>query len=159
LPRLAAAEAEAAIPAVVVTRKAAAALGKGSHRARLAVALEPTRTETANVVGVIRAGAAARQPGAIALGAHPDPLGLGGGSSALAPGVNAVHNGADDNASGVAGLLEAARILARHRGDFVRDIYFVAFSGEEMGDLGSYYYVKHPASSEPVVAMINMDMI
>jgi membrane-associated protease RseP (regulator of RpoE activity) len=111
------------------------------------------------VIGVIRAGAAARQPGAIVVGAHLDHLGMGGGSSALDPGVDAVHNGADDNASGVAGLLEVARIAAKHRGDFVRDIYFIAFSGEEMGDLGSAYYVAHPATTERVMAMINMDMI
>jgi len=60
------------------------------------------------VVGVIRAGAANRLPGVIVVGAHLDHLGMGGGTSALDPNVNAVHNGADDNASGVAGLLEVA---------------------------------------------------
>jgi Tol biopolymer transport system component len=159
LPRLAAAESESQIPIVVVTRKVAAALAKGSHKARLAVALQPTRTGTGNVIGVIRAGGAARQPGVIVVGAHLDHLGMGGGSSALDPQVNAVHNGADDNASGVAGLLEVARIVGQHRGDIVHDIYFIAFSGEEMGDLGSEYYVKHPVTTEPVTAMINMDMI
>jgi membrane-associated protease RseP (regulator of RpoE activity) len=98
----------------------------------------------------------------IVVGAHLDHLGMGGGSSALDPAVNAVHNGADDNASGVAGLLEVARIVAQHHGDLVHDVYFIAFSGEEMGDLGSELYVKHPAtpaSSDPIIAMINMDMI
>ncbi|HMG54123.1 MAG TPA: M28 family peptidase, partial [Kofleriaceae bacterium] len=159
LPRLAAAESESQIPIVVVTRKAAAGLAVGRHRARLAVALQPTRTETHNVIGVIRAGGAARQPGAVIVGAHVDHLGMGGGSSALDPKVAAVHNGADDNASGVAGLLEVARIVSQHTGDLIHDVYFIAFSGEEMGDLGSDYYVKHPVTSEPVVAMINMDMI
>jgi Tol biopolymer transport system component/Zn-dependent M28 family amino/carboxypeptidase len=159
LPRLAAAESESQIPIVVVTRKAAARLAKGQHKARLAVALDHVRTDTSNVIGVIRAGAAARLPGAVIVGAHLDHLGMGGGASALDPGVNAVHNGADDNASGVAGLLEVARHVSQHRGDIVHDVYLIAFSGEEMGDLGSEFYVKHPVSTEPIVAMINMDMI
>jgi Tol biopolymer transport system component/membrane-associated protease RseP (regulator of RpoE activity) len=159
LPKLAAAESESQIPIAVITRKAAAALAKGRHRAKLAIALEPTRTETGNVIGVFRAGGGARLPGVIVVGAHVDHLGMGGGTSALDPQVNAVHNGADDNASGVAGLLEVARIVVAHSGDLVHDVYFIAFSGEEMGDLGSEYYVKHPVTPEPVVAMINMDMI
>jgi len=159
LPRLAAAESESHIPIVVVTRKAAANLARGSHRARLAVALQPTRTSTENVIGVIRAGAANRLPGVIVVGAHLDHLGMGGGASALDPQVNAVHNGADDNASGVAGLLEVARALGGKRAQLARDVYFIAFSAEEMGDLGSSYYVKNPATRDPIVAMINMDMI
>ncbi|HEX3759213.1 MAG TPA: M28 family peptidase [Kofleriaceae bacterium] len=159
LPRLAAAESESQIPIVIVTRKAAAGLARGRHTARLAVALDHVRTDTSNVIGVIRAGGGARLPGAVIVGAHLDHLGMGGGSSALDPGVNAVHNGADDNASGVAGLLEVARQVNQHRGDIVHDVYLIAFSGEEMGDLGSDYYVKHPVSTEPIIAMINMDMI
>ena len=159
LPRLAAAESESQIPIVVLGRKAGAGLAGGRHRARLAIALDHVRTDTANVIGVIRAGGGARLPGAVIVGAHLDHLGMGGGSSALDPGVNAVHNGADDNASGVAGLLEVARQVNQHRGDIVHDVYLIAFSGEEMGDLGSEFYVKHPVSTEPIVAMINMDMI
>ena len=155
LPALAAAESEAGIPVIVVTRKA---WGKGARAAKLSVELVPVREKTANVVGVIRAGAAQKQPGVIVIGAHVDHLGMGGGSNALDPKVNAVHNGADDNASGVAGLIEVARTLSAKRGELARDVYIVAFSGEEEGDLGSDYFVKHlPAS--PVVAMLNMDMI
>ncbi|HEX4418782.1 MAG TPA: M20/M25/M40 family metallo-hydrolase [Kofleriaceae bacterium] len=159
LPRLAAAESESQIPIVVVTRKAAAGLAKGNHKARLAVALAPTRTETSNVIGVIHAGAATKLPGVIVVGAHLDHLGMGGGASALDPAVHAVHNGADDNASGVAGLLEVARTLGQRRAELQRDVYVIAFSGEEMGDLGSEYYVKHPATRDPITAMVNMDMI
>jgi Tol biopolymer transport system component/Zn-dependent M28 family amino/carboxypeptidase len=159
LPRLAAADSESQIPIVVITRKAAAGLARGRHKARLAVALDHVRTDTSNVIGVIRAGGGARLPGSVIVGAHLDHLGMGGGSSALDPGVNAVHNGADDNASGVAGLLEVARYVNQHRGDIVHDVYLIAFSGEEIGDLGSEFYVKHPVSTEPIVAMINMDMI
>jgi hypothetical protein len=159
LPRLAAAETEAQLPIAVVTRKAAAGLATGSHRAALTVALQPTRTETHNVIGVIRAGSPSKLPGVVVVGAHLDHLGMGGGSSALDPSVNAVHNGADDNASGVAGLLEVARSLAQNRAELARDVYLIAFSGEESGDLGSEYYVKHAATPEPITAMINLDMI
>lgn len=156
LPTLAAAESEAGIPVVVVSRKA---WGKGARSAKLSVQLVPVREKTANVVGVIHAGAAQKQPGVIVIGAHIDHLGMGGGSNALDPKVNAVHNGADDNASGVAGLLEVARTLAAKKGELARDVYIVAFSGEEEGDLGSDFYVKHMPTKDPVVAMLNMDMI
>jgi S1-C subfamily serine protease len=111
------------------------------------------------VIGVIRAGAPQRLPGVIVVGAHLDHLGMGGTPSALDPTVNAVHNGADDNASGVAGLLEVARAVSARRAELSRDVYMIAFSGEEMGDLGSEYYLKHRATKDPIVAMINMDMI
>jgi hypothetical protein len=159
LPRLTAAESESQIPIVVITRAAAAGLAKGNHTARLAVALAPIRTATSNVVGVIRAAGKVALPGVIVVGAHLDHLGMGGGSSALDPSVHAVHNGADDNASGIAGLLEVARVVAARRGELARDVYLIAFSGEEMGTLGSEHYLKHPATKAPVVAMINMDMI
>ncbi|HEY0190855.1 MAG TPA: M20/M25/M40 family metallo-hydrolase, partial [Kofleriaceae bacterium] len=156
LPALAAAETEATIPIVVISRKA---LGKGARKARLAVALEPTRTPTSNVVGVIKAGAANKLPGVIVVGAHLDHLGMGGGPSALDPQVHAVHNGADDNASGVAGLLEVARVINAQRAQLPRDVYLVAFTAEEMGDLGSDFFVKHPVVKDPIAAMVNMDMI
>ncbi|MDX2091120.1 MAG: M20/M25/M40 family metallo-hydrolase [Kofleriaceae bacterium] len=158
LPKLAAAESEAGIPIIVIKRSVAAALRQGLHVARVEVALEPVRTKTANVVGVIRAGAAQKQPGVLVVGAHLDHLGMGG-HSALDPNVKAVHNGADDNASGVAGLLEVARTLTARKAELARDVYIVAFSAEEMGDLGSFHYVKNPPTKEPVVAMLNMDMI
>ncbi|HET9626159.1 MAG TPA: M20/M25/M40 family metallo-hydrolase [Kofleriaceae bacterium] len=159
LPALVAGEATSQIPIVVVTRKAGAQLARGAHKARLAIALAPTRTDTHNVVGVIRAGAENKLPGVIVVGAHLDHLGMGGGSSALDPNVHAVHNGADDNASGVAGLLEVARTLVAHKAELARDVYVVAFSGEEMGDLGSELFVKNPPTKAPIVAMVNLDMI
>jgi hypothetical protein len=70
-----------------------------------------------------------------------------------------VHNGADDNASGTAALLEIARRLSTHRP--ARTIVFVAFSGEELGVLGSTYYVRHPAPQpvDSIYAMLNLDMV
>jgi hypothetical protein len=127
--------------------------------AELEVALVPTKTPTFNVAGRLPANGEPRD-GAIVIGAHLDHLGTGGPSS-LAPGSKAPHLGADDNASGVAALLEAARRLAATTGRS-RDIYFVAFSAEELGVLGSSYFVDHlPRSlkAEDLVAMINMDMV
>jgi Tol biopolymer transport system component/Zn-dependent M28 family amino/carboxypeptidase len=158
LPKLSAAESESQIPIVVITRKAAAALEKGTHQAKVTVALDPVRTKTTNLVGVIRAGAANKQPGVVVLGAHIDHLGMGG-PDALDPQVNDVHNGADDNASGVATLVEAARTIAAKKSELSRDVYIIAFSGEEMGDLGSFHYVKNAATKEPIVAMLNLDMV
>jgi hypothetical protein len=96
----------------------------------------------------------------IVIGAHFDHLGLGGQNS-LAPDLagKAVHPGADDNASGTAGLLELAAYFAG-RPKQKRGILFLAFSGEELGLLGSNYYVNHPLLPlDKAVAMINMDMI
>ena len=146
---------DAGIPVVVAKR---AAIGKRVRHAKLSVALTATRTPTDNVIGVIHAGAAQKLPGAIVIGAHLDHLGMGGGWNALDPKVHAVHNGADDNASGVAALLEVGRMLGAHRDLLQRDIYLVAFSGEEEGDLGSDAFVKH-LPAEPIIAMINMDMV
>ncbi len=158
LPKLAAAESESQIPIVVITRKAAAGLDKGKHPAKLTVALDPVRTKTANLVGLIRAGAAVKQPGVVVIGAHMDHLGMGG-PNALDPQVNDVHNGADDNASGVAVLLEVARDLAARKATLARDVYIVAFSAEEMGDLGSFHYTKNLPTKDPIVAMLNLDMV
>ncbi len=158
LPKLAAAESQAGIPVVVLTRKVGGPLRKGNHTAKLTVVLDAVRTKTANVIGVIRAGAATKLPGVVVVGAHLDHLGMGG-PSALDQSTVAVHNGADDNASGVAGLLEVAHVLGAKKSELQRDVYFIAFSAEEMGTLGSEYYVKNPVTKEPMVAMLNMDMI
>jgi len=145
---------DAGIPVVFVKR---AAIGKGVKRAKLAIALTATRTPTDNVIGVLRGNG--KEQGVIVVGAHLDHLGMGGGWNALDPKVHAVHNGADDNASGVAAMLEVARALGAAKGTLARDVYFVAFSGEEEGDLGSAAFVKKPPTTAPIVAMINMDMV
>ena len=149
---------DSGIPIVVVKRSAGAALAKGSHKAKITVKLEPVRTPTDNVAGVIRAGGQ-KLPGVIVIGAHIDHLGMGGGSNALDPKVHAVHNGADDNASGVAAILEVAAVLGKRKQELQRDVYIVAFSGEEEGDLGSAFFVKNPPTKEPINGMINLDMV
>jgi hypothetical protein len=156
LPRFDIADRDEGLVVVAVTHAAGAALLAGSHRVRIAVDLDRVRATTDNVVGVIRAGKA-RDGSAIVLGAHYDHLGLGGaGSLSAEPGI---HNGADDNASGVAALIEATRLLAARRATLARDVYVVGFSAEEMGVLGSTWYVQHPPGDQPIAAMLNMDMV
>ena len=112
-----------------------------------------------NVVGLLK-GAGDLGEEVLVIGAHFDHLGMGElGSLAAKPGSE-VHNGADDNASGTAGLLELAGALASGRDQRRRSVLFLAFSGEEQGLLGSRHYVNHPAVPlEKTVAMVNMDMI
>lgn len=95
----------------------------------------------------------------VIIGAHYDHLGLGGQFS-LAPSMTGtVHPGADDNASGTAGVIELAHWFS-HQPKHRRGILFLTFAGEELGLLGSSYYVNHPELPlEKAVAMINMDMI
>ena len=152
---------DAGIPVVALKREAGALLFQGAHQATLKIDLEHRTRPTANVVGVIRAGAADRLPGAVLVGAHYDHLGQGGASS-LSPDSREIHNGADDNASGTAALLEVARELAGQRDRLKRDVWLVAFSGEEIGVLGSTHFVRHPPEGLAVAdlaAMLNMDMV
>jgi len=94
----------------------------------------------------------------VVVGAHYDHLGEGGPNS-LAPGERAIHNGADDNASGVAAVLWVAERLATGPRP-ARSVAFVAFTGEESGLLGSAYYTSHRANdADPIVGMINLDMV
>jgi hypothetical protein len=118
------------------------------------------KVEAANVVGIVNGFDPILKNEFIVIGAHYDHLGRGGEGS-LAPREGDIHHGADDNASGTAGLLELARIFASSSSPRPRrTIIFIAFSGEEEGLLGSNYYVNHPLRPlENTVAMINMDMI
>ncbi|HYT48867.1 MAG TPA: M20/M25/M40 family metallo-hydrolase [Pyrinomonadaceae bacterium] len=112
-----------------------------------------------NVVGILPGSDPRLKDEAIVLGAHYDHLGRGGEGS-LAPREGEIHHGADDNASGVAGLIELARMLSTQNQKPRRTIVFIAFSGEEEGLIGSSYYVNHPVVPlQNTVAMINMDMI
>lgn len=95
----------------------------------------------------------------VVVGAHYDHLGFGGeGSGSLVPDKHAVHPGADDNASGIAAMLEIARRLARRPAE--RTVVFAAFSGEERGLLGSSHMVQNlPFPQGQLVAMVNLDMV
>ncbi|WP_337871813.1 M28 family peptidase [Ignavibacterium sp.] len=95
----------------------------------------------------------------LVIGAHFDHLGWGKQNS-LYQGEPMIHNGADDNASGTTGVLELAEKFASEKNSLKRSILFFAFSGEEIGLLGSNYLVNHfPVPIENVITMINMDMI
>ena len=112
-----------------------------------------------NVVGILDGSDPILKNETIVIGAHYDHLGRGGEGS-LAPKEGEIHHGADDNASGTAGVLELARLFRDGRPRPRRTIVFIAFSGEEEGLLGSNYYVNHPiVPLANTVAMINMDMI
>ncbi len=96
----------------------------------------------------------------VVIGAHYDHLGMGGpGSSSRAFDTIAVHHGADDNASGIASMLEIAEKYAAEKNN-ARSILFAAFAAEEMGLLGSKYLVDHlPVDANRINAMINLDMV
>lgn len=97
----------------------------------------------------------------IVIGAHFDHLGMGGkNSSSRRPDTIAVHNGADDNASGVAAMLELAQKLQSKHKKIKRSIVFVAFAAEEMGLIGSQKFVESGLiPNDSIIAMINLDMV
>lgn len=97
----------------------------------------------------------------IIIGAHFDHLGTGGpGSSSRAVDTTGVHHGADDNASGVAMMLELAEKLSKTKESHKRSIICIGFTGEEMGLLGSKYFTENPGIDlKNVNAMINLDMV
>ena len=121
-------------------------------------ATDPHATVTGrNVVALLEGTDPALQSEFVVIGAHYDHLGLGG-SGSLAPGEAAIHNGADDNASGVAALLLTAALLGEERP--ARPVVLIAFTGEESGLLGSAFYARTPTVVlDRARAMLNMDMV
>ena len=129
-------------------------------RCRVTVSITPSVRASRNVIGVIDGrGPLSRET--VIVGAHYDHVGMGGYGS-LAPATVAVHNGADDNASGTAVMLEVGRVLARRMERFGnrRKVLLIAFTGEERGLLGSQYFVRHSrVNLASVQTMINLDMV
>jgi hypothetical protein len=124
--------------------------------AMLTVGIETTHATVNNVLAYL--------PGKtdeyVILGAHYDHLGRGNFDSLAPSQIGQIHPGADDNASGTAGLLELARLLAPMKGQLQRGILFASFAGEELGLLGSAAWVKDPTKPlDKAVAMLNMDMV
>jgi len=120
------------------------------------VAIETTRATVDNVLAWLPG----RTDEYVIIGAHYDHLGRGNVDSLAPSQIGQIHPGADDNASGTAGVLELARLLAPERGKLKRSILFMDFAGEELGLLGSAEWVKEPTRPlDKAVAMINMDMI
>ncbi|HEY5617699.1 MAG TPA: M20/M25/M40 family metallo-hydrolase [Vicinamibacterales bacterium] len=113
-----------------------------------------------NVVGMLPGADNAKGDEAVVLGGHYDHVGLGGRFSSTPERTGEIHNGADDNASGVAALIEIARAAAANPSRFPRSLVFIAFAGEERGLLGSVHYTNHPSIPlADTVAMLNLDMV
>ena len=128
-------------------------------RARVRSALLRDRGATANVVGILPGTDSTLAAEAVVLGAHYDHLGRGSPFSLAPERGDAIHPGADDNASGTAALLGIAETLTRS-GAPRRSVVVVAFSGEELGLLGSTHYVGQPAVPlDRTVAMVNLDSV
>jgi hypothetical protein len=122
--------------------------------------LSKNRRTVRNVIGVLPGSDPARAREAIVIGAHYDHVGLGGHLSMSPERTGEIHNGADDNASGTASIIEIARVAHEQRARFPRTLIFVAFAGEERGLLGSAYYAEHPVMPiGDTVAMLNLDMV
>ena len=146
------------IPVLTVLPKDVGALaalaGSGAHEVGLSVQVERPRARTSNVLGLLPGAS----PEILVLGAHYDHLGHGGGDS-LAPGVHEIHNGADDNASGTALLLELAEALAAGPPP-PRSLLFALWGAEEDGLLGSEHWCRQPTVPWlQVVANLNFDMV
>lgn len=129
-------------------------------KVRLQVELKPIIKETKNVIAFLEGNDSTLKNEIIVIGAHYDHLGMGGRGSLSTNKEPQIHNGADDNASGTSGMLELAEYFASRKSDLKRSILFIAFSGEELGLLGSKFFVENPTVPlNNIVAMINMDMI
>ncbi|OOP55552.1 MAG: peptidase M28 [Candidatus Brocadia carolinensis] len=134
-------------------------------RVKIVTAVEQIRETDRNVLGFLPPGEGSEGAECIVVGAHYDHIGYGGVDSLAHKGEEGqIHNGADDNASGVSLVLELASSLAEERRKnprtFKRGIVFALWSGEELGCLGSSYFVGHPmVPLKNVIAYMNFDMV
>jgi len=149
------------IPVIAVSGAAAEVARTGARAGAvfdLRADVHPTTAEARNVVAVLPGSDPSLRGQYVIVGAHFDHLGWGGEGS-LDPDAHAVHNGADDNASGTAGLLDIAERLARGPRP-ERSVLFVSFTGEEKGLWGSAHFVAEPTIDlSKAVAMLNLDMV
>lgn len=146
------------VPVVYVSDEKWAKKLRRSREVQFAVDLAEIKDVTYNVGAVLNN----NQERTIVIGAHYDHIGLGGEASRYRGEEPMIHNGADDNASGVSGLLAMARFLATTSDPAMRrfNYLFLAFSAEEMGLLGSKYFVERATRRENNWHyMLNMDMI
>lgn len=123
------------------------------------IKLEQVFMNTHNVYGILKAPVETDEY--VVIGGHYDHLGLGGSDTgSRRPDTIAAHNGADDNASGVAAFIEIAEKLAANRKTLKRNVLFVAFAAEEMGLIGSKHFVNEaPIDLSQINANINLDMV
>ncbi len=144
-----------AVPVVFLTKSGLAKLGQDGEPVVVHTDIIREEMTGHNVVGYLGNG----KPNTIVVGAHYDHLGLGDEGS-LHRGEPQVHNGADDNASGVATLLQLAADLRNMPAAANNNYIFIAFSGEEKGLFGSSAWTKHPTLPiDSISYMVNMDMV
>ena len=123
-------------------------------RMKATVAVRRADVESQNVAGILRGADPQRRNEYVVLSAHLDHLGVGGAING-----DSIYNGAMDNASGVAAILEVAAALHESGAKPARSILFVAVTGEEKGELGSRYFAAHPpVPASSIVANVNTDM-
>jgi len=117
--------------------------------------------KTQNIVAFLEGNDPRLKEEVIVIGAHYDHLGMGGpGTGSRRPDTTAIHNGADDNASGVAAMVEVFEKIAAHQKELKRSVLVIAFGAEEMGRLGSGFFVDNPlVDLKKTDIMINLDMI
>jgi Zn-dependent M28 family amino/carboxypeptidase len=143
------------VPVIFLTKSGLKHLGQDGNPVSISVDIQRPQRIGHNVVGMIDNG----QPNVVVLGAHYDHLGFGDEGS-LYRGEPAIHNGADDNASGVAAILQLARDLSEMDEARANNYLIIAFSGEEKGLYGSNYWTKHPTIPiDRLNYMINLDMV
>ncbi|GAG27603.1 unnamed protein product, partial [marine sediment metagenome] len=119
--------------------------------------VKPNMLLAKNVLGLIRGDGGTEET--IVVGAHRDHVGIQRPRSRSADRTPVVHNGADDNASGTAGVIELARAV-NSGPPLRRNVLFIAFDAEEMGLLGSRHFVRNPTVElDQIPAMLNLDMI
>ncbi|MFC2111234.1 M28 family peptidase [Bacteroidota bacterium] len=143
------------IPIIYLTEKGLQTLNKkGNSKVSFYISNSRKKYKGYNIVGRINN----NSERTIVIGAHYDHLGTGGGLSRY-KGDPSIHNGADDNASGVAAVIEVARFISAQK-DLTANYIFAAFSAEEKGLLGSNHLVKSDELDiEKVICMINFDML
>lgn len=128
--------------------------------AEIETGVKQVEKTTWNIAAIIEGNDAQLKNEYVVVGAHFDHLGMGETGSLYMGDEPMIHNGADDNASGTAGVLELAEKFASLKNVLKRSILFVGFSGEELGLLGSNYFVNNPpVDADKMVTMVNMDMI
>lgn len=130
-------------------------------RANIKSEVVEVQGESSNVIGLIKGSDPILKNEYIVIGAHYDHIGLGKRNSrSNNDNADNIHNGADDNASGVAGAIELAKFFSCRKESLKRSLVFIAFSAEELGLIGASYYIDNPkVPLDKTVAMINMDMI
>ena len=148
----------ASIPVYHISKAAFDKLGlneQSETKLKGSVLLEEVKRRGTNVAAILDNGA----PLTVIIGAHFDHLGYGEDENSRHAGEPGIHNGADDNASGTAAVLELARML-KEKQDKRFNYLFLHFSGEELGLYGSKYFAEHPTIDlQKVSYMINLDMV